>query len=238
MSNPGARSTHRSAISASSASLSAVQSLVPTSNGMACSVLVQLLRRPFERLGRWHGQGPHRLGGTHQDTGRGDPWPTRRPGRGPERRWRPLSARADQATMTLGPRSIRSSPRSPRRLSTLNSAGRRRTDWPTWRKTGSSPGCSESSCLSRSTTGSVRTPRGSSTRSSPTPSAASWGRCASMHTSFTWSSLVSSRPRTTNTASSASSAPISAMTLGKTNTSIEARRSSRTKVAMSSPRLV
>src|SRR5579863_1652492 len=46
MSNPGARSTHRSAISASSASLTAVQSLVPTSNGMACSVLVQLLRHP------------------------------------------------------------------------------------------------------------------------------------------------------------------------------------------------
>ena len=51
MSNPGSRSTHRSAISASSASLSAVQSLVPTSNGMACSVLVQLLRLPASSSG-------------------------------------------------------------------------------------------------------------------------------------------------------------------------------------------
>src|SRR5579863_9470006 len=40
MSNPGSRSTHKSAISASSASLSDVQSLVPTSNGIPNSVLV------------------------------------------------------------------------------------------------------------------------------------------------------------------------------------------------------
>ena len=56
-----------------------------------------------------------------------------------------------------------------------------------------------------------------------------------MATSFGCSSRRSTRPRTTTTASFSSSAPNSAITRGKTNTSIEAWRSSRTNRAMRSP---
>ena len=84
----------------------------------------------------------------------------------------------------------------------------------------------------------VKIPTGTRICSSEAPSTASSGRLTSMQIILSWSSRLSTRPFMTTMASSASRAPIWAITLGKTNTSIEALRSSRMKVAISSPRFV
>ena len=166
MSNPGSRSTHRSAISASSASLSDVQSLVPTSNGMACSVLVPAdsgVPAPAAGDDAAHLIGP---GVYLQDTGCARGWPNRRADLGVRAWARPRrrderGGRNRLSRWRSGPAGPAARRASPRRLSTLNSAGSRRTVSPTWRKTGSSPGLSRSSCFSRSTLSSVRIPSGS-----------------------------------------------------------------------------
>ena len=77
--------------------------------------------------------------------------------------------------MAFGPSRTRSSPTRPRRLSTLNSEGRRITLSPTWRKTGESPGCSVRSRLSPSTLRSVRALTGRVIRRSPIPSGGEFG---------------------------------------------------------------
>ena len=64
------------------------------------------------------------------------------------------------------------------------------------------------------------------------------GRLISMQTSLGCSSRRSSRPLTQTMASSASRWPTSVMVRGNTHTSMDDTRSSRTKVAISSPRLV